>query len=138
MKILAFQARRFWWKSFSRTLADASEATVQDEVQDAVVAFVHAEAKDSEPERADSVFRQTLKHLKWLANKRGCKQVALHSFTHLGGENAEPQFAKEFLERLAERLGGSDYQVKCTPFGWFCEWELSVHGECLAKVWKEF
>ena len=36
-----------------------------------------------------------------------------------------------------ERLGSTGYEVKTTPFGWFCEWDLSVYGESLAKVWKE-
>ena len=50
---------------------------------------------------------------------------------------ADPVFAQAFMERLAERLRGSDYEVWITPFGWFCEWGLDVHGESLAKVWKE-
>ena len=82
------------------------------------------------------VFRHTLKHVKWLAGKRGFRRVVLHSFTHLGGENADPEFARGFIEELAERLRGTDYEVKTTPFGYFCEWELSVYGESLAKVWK--
>ena len=31
----------------------------------------------------------------------------------------------------------SDDEVATTPFGWFCEWDLAVYGESLAKVWKE-
>jgi hypothetical protein len=38
---------------------------------------------------------------------------------------------------LAERLRDTGYHVWLTPFGYFCEWELSVYGESLAKVWKE-
>jgi len=40
------------------------------------------------------------------------------------------------LERLAERLRGTGYQVWITPFGYVCEWDLSVYGESLAKVFK--
>ena len=36
----------------------------------------------------------------------------------------------------AARLRNTGYQVVLTPFGWVCEWELSVHGESLAKVFK--
>ena len=75
--------------------------------------------------------------MKWLAGKRSWKRVVLHSFTHLGGENASPEFARGFLEELDERLSATGYEVARTPFGWFCEWELSVYGESLAKVWKE-
>lgn len=136
MKILTFQAIRFRWKSHSRTLPDAQEQEVEGELRDAVVAFLHIEETDA-GEKASSVFKQTLKHLKWLANKRDLKNVVLHSFTHLGGATAEPDFASGFLQDLADRLRATGYTVETTPFGWFCEWELSVFGDSLAKVWKE-
>ena len=135
MKLLTFQARRFAWRSFSKTLEDASDERVEGEKLECVGCFVHAQAGDEE-DRA-RVFKHTLKHVKWLANKREMKNVVLHSFTHLGGQNADPEFARGFLEELCERLTGTGYSVATTPFGWFCEWELSVHGESLAKVWKE-
>lgn len=137
MRLLCFQAKRFWWQPFERTLPDAPEHEAAVEVRDAVVAFVHVEAADVDPQRDASVFRQALKHLKWLANKRGMRTIVLHSFTHLGGDSAEPQAAQTLLTRLADRLRESGYAAHITPFGWFNEWDLSVHGESLAKVWKQ-
>ncbi len=104
MRLLCFQAKRFWWKTFEKTLADAPTQEVEMEVRDAVVALLHVEAGDVDPEREPSVFRQTLKHLKWLANKRDLRVVVLHSFTHLGGDSAQPVAAQALLERLAQRL----------------------------------
>lgn len=136
MKVLTFQARRFAWKSFSQTLDDADPGPVEEEVADAVVAFLHAEAKDEEPAERARVFRHVLKHLKWLANKRDLRCVVLHSFTHLGAENAASEHARALIDELAERLRSTGYEVRTTPFGWFCEWELAVFGDSLAKVWK--
>jgi hypothetical protein len=135
MKLLTFQAKRFWWRSYSKTLEDVEDVAVEQEVFDAVVAFYQIEAAD-EANRA-SVFRQALKHLKWLANKRELRTVVLHSFTHLGGDNAEPEFARALSEELAARLRETGYSVWITPFGYFNEWDLSVYGESLAKVWKQ-
>ncbi len=135
MKILTFQARRFAWESHSKTLEDASDELVRGEALEAVVVFLHAGAEDEE-DRA-RIFRHTLKHVKWLANKRDMKQIVLHSFTHLGAKNADPVFASGFIEELAERLSKTGYGVQTTPFGWFCSWDLSVYGDSLAKVWKE-
>ncbi len=135
MKLLTFQAKRFWWRSFSKTLEAVEDVAVEQEVFDAVVAFYQVEANDAE-NRA-SVFRQALKHLKWLANKREMRTVVLHSFTHLGGDNAEPDFARDLTEELAARLRDTGYTVWITPFGYFNEWDLSVYGESLAKVWKQ-
>jgi hypothetical protein len=135
MHLLMFMAKRFWWKSFSKTLDGAEDVEAEDMVEDAVIAFMQVEAKDA-GER-DAAFRKTLKNIKWLANKRDFRRVVLHSFTHLGGENADPEFAGDFIRELAERLRATGYQVWITPFGYFNEWDLSVYGESLGKVWKE-
>jgi hypothetical protein len=129
-----FQARRFRFKTFLKTLADADDQDVEEDLADVAVIFVHAEAEDEG--RRDKVFATTLKHTKWLANKRGLKRIVLHSFTHLSDGKAEPDFASTFLEDLATRLRSTGYEVWITPFGYTCEWDLSVHGEPIAKVFK--
>ncbi len=137
MKLLCFQAKRFRWKPHSKTLPEVPDQGIDQQVRDAVVVFIHAETFDAAGDRAASVLRQSVKHVKWLANKRGFTNIVLHSFSHLGGESAPPDFAAAFLDQFAERLRATGYQVWNTPFGYFCEWDLSVHGESLAKVWKE-
>jgi Archaea-specific editing domain of threonyl-tRNA synthetase len=135
MRLLMFQAKRFWWKSFSKTLEEVQEVEVEDAVEDAVVVFMHIEAKDAATR--DDTFRKALKNIKWLANKRDLGRLVLHSFTHLGGENADPEFAGALIEELAARLRTTGYEVWITPFGYFNEWDLSVYGDSLGKVWKE-
>ena len=101
MRLLTFQAEHFAWKSFSKTLDDAEDVSVDEAINDALVVFMHIEKKDFE---ADSkVFKHTLKHIKWLANKRDLKRVVLHSFTHLGGDNAAPEDAKDFTDATGAR-----------------------------------
>jgi hypothetical protein len=136
MRLLCFQAKRFWWKTFEKTLAAAPTVDVEHAVRDAVVAFVHVEARDDEGERRASVHRQAIKHLKWLANKRGFRVIVLHSFTHLGADSAPPDAAHAVLSALSERLAASGYETHVTPFGYLNEWLLDVYGESLAKVWK--
>ncbi len=135
MRLLMFLARRFAWKSYSKTLADVPDVEAEESVEDAAVIFMHIEAKDTVDR--DEVFRKALKNVKWLANKRSFRRIVLHSFTHLGAEPSDPAFALALLEELATRLRSTGYEVWITPFGYFNEWELSVYGESLAKVWKE-
>jgi Archaea-specific editing domain of threonyl-tRNA synthetase len=137
MKLLCFQAKRFRWKTHSKTLPEVPDREVEENVAEALVVFIHAEATDESDERRSSVLRQTLKHLKWLANKRGLKNVVLHSFAHLGGAGASAPFTERFMDEIARRLSDTGYSVWLTPFGYFCEWDLSVYGDSLAKVWKE-
>jgi hypothetical protein len=134
MKLLMFQAKRFRYRTFAKTLEQVPDLDLEEEIPDAAVIFMQVEGRDEES--LDSTFSKTLKNIKWLANKRELKKVVLHSFTHLGGETAAPEFAQAFLERLAERLRGAGYEVWITPFGYVCEWDLSVYGESLAKVFK--
>ena len=63
MRLLCFQAKRFAWKPFERTLPDAADAGAAIEVRGAVIAFVHVEQTDTQPARVDSVFRQAVKQL---------------------------------------------------------------------------
>ena len=134
MKLLMFQAKRFRYHTFEKTLEQVPDLDLEEEIQEAAVIFLQVEGRDEES--LDSIFSKTLKNIKWLANKRGLRKVVLHSFTHLGGETAAPEFAQALLERLAERLRSTGYQVWITPFGYVCEWDLSVYGESLAKVFK--
>lgn len=137
MKLLCFQAKHFRWKTYSKTLVEVADQDVDEQVADAIVIFVHAEKSDEEADKKPSVLRQTLKHIKWLANKRDFKNIVIHSFTHLGGETAAPDFAETLIKAVADRLRENTYTVWTTPFGYFCEWDLSVYGDSLAKVWKE-
>lgn len=134
MKLLLFQAKQFYWHSFSKTLDDVPDQDVSKTVENTVVIFLHAEAEDEIKPKLET---KVVKNIKWLANKRGLKNIVLHSFTHLSGSTASPEFAQDLLNRLDERLTNTGYQVWQTPFGYFCEWDLSVFGDSLAKVFKE-
>jgi hypothetical protein len=134
MKLLMFQAERFRFKTFAKTLLQADDRDVDDEVSEAAVIFVHAEAEDES--RRGKALTAALKNIKWLANKRGLRSVVLHSFTHLSESKASPGFAQAFLEDLAVRLQSVGFAVRLTPFGYTCAWDLSVYGETIAKVYK--
>ncbi|MFT7621476.1 MAG: hypothetical protein ACI9WU_000639 [Myxococcota bacterium] len=136
MKLLTFQARHFGWAAFSKALESAPDPGPAQKVKEVVVAFMHLESSDQGEAERKRTFKHTLKHLKWLANKRDMTRVVLHSFTHLGGDNADPEFALDFMKDLRSRLQGTGYEVWITPFGYSCEWDLSTYGESLAKVWK--
>ena len=134
MKLLLFQAKRFYWKSFSKTLDEVPEQDVAETVPDALVVFIHAELEDEDKPKLET---KVVKNIKWLANKRPLKNVVLHSFTHLSNSTASPEFAQTLLNSLDQRLSQTGYQVWQTPFGYFCEWDLAVYGDSLAKVFKE-
>ena len=134
MKLLMFQASRFHYAPFEKTLDEAPPSQSSETIEAVAVIFVHAEAED-ESDRS-RVMTKAVKNIKWIAGKRKLDNVALHAFTHLSDSRADPRFARDFLEALGERLRRSGYRVWTTPFGYTCEWELSVYGQSLAKVFK--
>ena len=137
MKLLTFQAERFAWRPHARTPEAPGELPAGGRAENAVVVFLHAESADAAEEARERALRHSVKHVQWLANKRGLRDVVLHSFTHLAASGAEPAFAEAFLGDLGQRLAGKGYAVQQTPLGFTCAWELAVYGESLAKVWKQ-
>lgn len=134
MKILMFLAKEFTFHPYEKTLPEAGDDPEEAKVANAAVVFVHCESQDEvEPSGLETKF---VKNIKWIAGKRGYQNIVLHSFTHLAETSASSQFAEAFLQSAAQRLRHTGYQVTLTPFGWVCEWELAVHGESLAKVFK--
>jgi len=137
VKLLSFLAARFAWTPHAASAAaDPGVPAAPGAMEDCVVLFLHVERADAEPARRASVVRQTVKHVRWQARKRGVTRCVLHSFTHLGAESAEPAFTRALFAELAARLAERGFQVTETPFGYTNAWELAVHGEALAKVWK--
>lgn len=137
MKLLTFLAGRFSWSPHAGTLEDAGERPPDGVVSDCVVVFVHAEARDEPPDRARSTLDHARKHIEWLARKKCAKNVVLHSFAHLGGDSASPAFGRTWMQDLGVRLTARGYAVSFTPFGWTNAWDMAVHGEGFAKVWKD-
>jgi hypothetical protein len=134
MKLLMFLVKEFSFRPFEKILPEAMDSIGEVKVADAAVIYVHSEPQDEAyPPGLETKF---VKNIKWIAGKRGFQNIVLHSFTHLAEASASPQFADTFLQNAATRLRSTGYQVTLTPFGWVCEWNLSVYGESLAKVFK--
>jgi D-Tyr-tRNAtyr deacylase len=135
MKLLLLYAPDYWLHPFEKNLPDAPEASGEIQIQNAVVALIHAEKKD----QTDSagVVTKAIKNIKWLARKFETNQAVLHSFAHLSSSKAEPIFAEQLLQQMAERLRSVGFTVATAPFGYFNEFRVHVAGPSLAKVFVE-
>ena len=138
MKALLHQASYFSWNGTQQSLAleNQQDSFLCGEVKHAVVAWLHIEAHDQDNHTRS--LRKIAKHIKWCANKRQFKQIVLHSFAHLGGNDATAEYANLFLLDLDNRLKSNGYETFSTPFGWFCSWKLNTYGNSLSKVFISF
>ncbi len=135
MKLLMFYAPEFWYKTHSKSLAEAPDTQAEERLENLVAVFYQCEAED--PDKRDSVLAKAVKNIKWLAGKFETRTVLLHSFGHLSGSKAPADFARNLVADIRARLERTGYAVHETPFGWFNEWKLHCAGESLAKVFKE-
>lgn len=134
MKLLMFNTKEFWYRTFSKTLEDAEEIEKEETIKDAIVVFANVEKEDEA--KMGRIVRKTVKNITWLAGKTGRDRVVLHSFAHLSDSKSSVEFAREVFRTIEDRLRGKGYKVSVTPFGYFLEFRLHVSGESLAKVWK--
>jgi Archaea-specific editing domain of threonyl-tRNA synthetase len=118
-----------------KTLDDAPDADA-DAHENAVVAFIHVEPNDVGND--NSAETKLVKNGKWLARKWETKLVVLHSFTHLGEEKADPEYAKALIDRAQRRLEAAGYAAFQTPYGYFNDLTIQAQGHPLARIYKEF
>ena len=135
MKLLLFYSPSFWFKTHEKVLEQVPDSDRDELFEKAVVVFYQVEEEDVD--RRGKVLTKFIKNVKWLAGKFESKVVVLHSFNHLSGSKAGPEFAGPLIEEARERLERSGYRVGMTPFGYLNEWKLHVAGDSLAKVFKE-
>ena len=136
MKLLLFYAHSFFYETAAKSLASAPDVLKKEDIRDAVVVFFHVEAEDVV--KKSKVVQKFAKNVKWLCGKFSTKNVVLHSFNHLSGSKADPDFSQKVLVEVKERLERTNFLVMLTPFGYFNEFKIHVAGDSLAKVFKEF
>ncbi|MCP4553026.1 MAG: hypothetical protein GY834_13530 [Bacteroidetes bacterium] len=135
MRVLFWYCDKFAWTPTIKTLEQFSESK-PDEQGKVVVAFVHVEPKDVE--KGSSSETKLLKNAKWLARKWEVTKILLHSFTHLGEEKADPNQAKQLLDRVQERLLKAEYDASLTAYGYYNDLVIEAPGHPLARIYKEF
>ena len=136
MKLLMMYTDSFTYEPRSKTLEEFETITKGETIENAVLAFIHAEEEDMEDIK--KVEKKLVKNLKWAAKKNETNTVILHSFAHLSESKASPQFTKELFDLVDARMKNADYESIQTPFGYFLDIKLDAPGKSLARVFKSF
>jgi len=136
MKLLLIYCKKFGYTPTVKTVDNASENNLPAHFENVQTAFIQVEQKDVE--RDKEVEKKLVKNLKWICGKNQVKIVILHSFAHLSESKAEPDFTKQFFNRIEERMTNAGYEVHQTPFGYFLDLQVDVPGFSLARVFKSF
>jgi len=129
-----FDSPEFWYRTHSKTLESVEAVDEEHKVDNAVVVFLQSEKEDEG--RKDSVMKDAVGNIIWLARKVGRTRIMLHSFAHLSDSKSSIEFAQEMTNALKSKLTEKGFEVSTTPFGYFLEFKIHVGGQSLAKVWK--
>jgi hypothetical protein len=136
MKLLMLYTDRFAYNPADKTLEDQPDCSDPGEITNALVGLIHAEALDEkDPVKVE---KKLIKNLKWGARKNATQRIVLHTFSHLAETKASAPFTRELIERAAERLHGSGYEVWQTPFGYFLDLDLQAPGRSAARIFSSF
>ena len=136
MKLLMIFAHKFGYQTRTKTLEEIEDIDEKDEINDALIAFIHSEAEDEE--RQGYVETKLVKNIKWAARKNDTQRIVLHSFAHLAETKASPNYTKDLFDNAEKRLIQSGYEVSQTPFGYFLDLDLNAPGFSLARLFKSF
>ena len=136
MKLLIFYTTKFSYKTSKKGLSTVEDIEIEKSNENSIVGFIQVEEKDQD--NSNYVETKLVKNLKWAARKNETNKIVLHSFNHLSGSSAEPEFTLELFNKVEERLKNSNYETSQTPFGYFLDIDMQAPGKPLARIFKEF
>lgn len=134
MKLLMIYCDKFKYTPTIKTLDEFENEFDEQDFNDALVAFIHAEEKDETDLKG--VETKMVKNLKWAAKKNGTNNVVLHSFAHLAETKANPDYTKELFDRVEARMNNADYKCNQTAFGYFMDLDIKAPGVSQARIFK--
>ncbi len=132
MKLLMIYASHFGYTPTIKTLDFVPEVLEGKTYKDVQVAFIQVEKEDEEK----IPMKKFMNFVKWLRRKNEFDNIILHSFGHLSESKADPEFTKDVLNKLEEKLIAAGFEVNQTPFGYFLDLDMRAPGYSLARVFK--
>ncbi len=136
MRILMLYLDRLWYRVGAMSYAkDESIIGEEHSFGECLLILIHVEEGDVE--RRNKLIKKLLNNIRWYSRKTGVNRIVLHSFAHLSESKSDPEYAREIIATVEERLREKDLEVYTTPFGYFLELEIRIRAEPIARVFKE-
>jgi len=104
-------------------------------VEDALVCFITAEARDEKDPEATA--DAAAKNIEDVAGQVKTRRVALYPYAHLSSSLARPAPAQKILDVLARQLKAREFDVHSSPFGYYKAFQVSVKGHPLSELSRE-
>ena len=137
MRVLQLHCSEFGYKVRRETpVAEQPAHPREQQLEDVLVSFICFEKRDEN--RVDELVKDFTENVKVDVKRIGCGRVLLYPYAHLSKSLGSARLAKEFLNRLRDRLSEEEIETYKSPFGWYKAFNLDCIGHPLAEGYREF
>ena len=136
MRVLEFHCSSFSYEVKRGTPVAEKPKPRREDLDNVLVCFTCFEKKDED--RSNKLVERFVESIKEDISRIKCKRVLIHPYAHLSKSLGSPKLAKEFFNKLRDRLEKEDINVHKSPFGWYKAFRLECIGHPLAEAYREF
>jgi threonyl-tRNA synthetase len=136
LRVLQIHCTSFNYTVRKGTPVAESPESNSEKLQNVLVCFICFEKKDEE-----SVAHLVEKFVESLCkdvSRIKSERILLYPHAHLSKELGSPTIAKDFFNKLKQRLSLENIAVHKSPFGWYKTFQLECIGHPLAEAYREF
>ena len=135
MKVLGLHCNHIWYRVGTPSIGeDTSLLGKEWSCDSCVIILIHVEKEDEK--RPNEMARRLRKFSIWFARLNDVDKIVLHSFAHLSESKADPNIARQIIEKAYKGIIQRGYNAHLTPFGYFLELKLHISDRTSSRVFK--
>ncbi|TAJ44157.1 threonine--tRNA ligase [Methanofollis fontis] len=133
MRLLLIHSDHIDYQARKKTPVAEEGAVLEDELDEALVAFCAVESSDEED--IDDVIVRATSEIEKTARELNTDRVLIYPYAHLSSDLSGPDAAKKVLKGMEEALtAAGGLTVRRAPFGWYKSFTLSCKGHPLSEL----
>lgn len=137
MRILQLHCSDFSYSVRRETpVAERPPTPREERLRDILACLICFEKRDEG--RRKELIDGLVESLKVDTSRLGCSRLLLYPYAHLSKSLGSAKLAKEFMNKISERLSEEGFDVHKSPFGWYKAFSLTCLGHPLAEAYREF
>ena len=136
LRVLEFHCSSFSYEVKKGTPVAEEPEPRSEDLKDVLVCFTCFEKKDED--RSNELIERFVESIKVDISRIKFKRVLIHPYAHLSKSLGSPKLAKDFFNKLRDRLAKEKIDVHKSPFGWYKAFRLDCIGHPLAEAYREF
>ncbi|UCE36054.1 MAG: threonine--tRNA ligase [Thermoplasmata archaeon] len=122
-------------KKKTKFAEELKDDTKKHRVEEALVIFTSVEKQDEGSK--EEVVRQYIENLKDISDQVQTNRILIYPYVHLTSSPSRPEFARDLVIELENRVKEEGFEVTRAPFGWYKSFIISAKGHPLSELSRE-